>query len=243
MTLENTKSMFTELAELIAESQADELAVKQRLMMPREKYIEQKTQGLIHDLEKEHKKTLSYMDQARNILLEEIRQLPLAEQEHHAKDILIAVDKLSKNIELDQVEKAGSYQQLLGFSNETMLWIYQLGSKFFGEKHYEKALSLFLMLTLLNPLICEHWTCLGFTQKNLSLEPSALLSFSTAALLSPENPTPRLQGAEIHLHLGDFDKALIELEALREIIESQNLSSLKPQLELMMNKAQNRQSL
>ena len=242
MKLENTKSIFSELAALIAESQADELAVKQRLMMPREKYIEQKTLGLIHDLEKEHKKTLHYMEQARKLLLEDLKNLPDQEKEHHARELLLAMSKLSHNVEMEEVIAATSWQKFLGLSDETLIWIYKLGLKFFEKKSNEEALSLFLMLPMLNPLVADYWIALGFAQKELSLQDLALNSFSSASFLNPDNPTPVYQNAKIYLHLGQFDDALQELEVLTGIIEKQKLDFLKPQLELLLTKAQNKQT-
>ncbi len=236
-------STFTELAKLIAESQADELEQKQQLPMPRDSYIKQKMTALIFEFEQENKKLLHYMEKARQILVENINFLPLIEQEHHAKELLTAMIKLNDSIEIEQVITAGSWQNFLGFTNETIFWIYSLGYKFFEEKNYEDALSLFLMLTLLNPTVSDNWIALGFAQKNLSLETQALYSLSIASMVNPNNPTSRYQSAEIYLHLNDFDKALIELEALSKIINNQKLDSLKPELESMLNKAKNRQSL
>ncbi len=210
--------------------------------MPREKYVKQKILGLIHDLEENHKKILDSMTQARKTLLVDLKNLPDIEKEHHAKELLIAMDKLSHNIEIEQITAATSWQKFLGLSNETLIWIYKLGFQFFENKNNEEAFPLFLMLTLLNPFVADYWIALGFVQKGLSLEVVALDSFSLAALLNPDNPTPRYQNAEIHLHLGQFDKALLELESLAEIIEKQKLDSLKPEFELLFNKAQNKQT-
>ncbi|MES2199632.1 MAG: hypothetical protein V4489_05655 [Chlamydiota bacterium] len=242
MKLENTESIFSELAELVAESQADELEVKHKLPMAREEYIKQKTLSLIADLEKEHKKTLKSMEEARKILLADLENLPEVEREHHAKELLIAMDRLSRNVEMEQVTAATSWQKFLGLSNETLIWIYKLGFQFFEHKDNEKALSLFLMLAMLNPLVSDYWIALGFAQKGLSLEAAAINSFSSASFLNSDNPTPIYQSAEIYLHLGEFDKALLELEALAEIIERQKLDALKPQFELLFNKTKNKQT-
>ncbi len=242
MKLKND-SVFAEMAKLIAEGQADELQSKQKLLMSRDVYIEQKTTALILELEKAYKELLHHMEKGRELLLESLNLLPYAEQEHHAKEFLIAMNKLSLPIEIEQVSKAGSWQKFLGFTNETIFWIYSVGFKFFEEKKYENALALFLMLTLLNPAVSDNWISLGFSQKNLFLNTQALNSFFIASSLAAENPTPRYQSAEIYLCLGEFDKAAVELDALTHIVESQKIDSLRPLLESMINKIKNRQSL
>ena len=237
----NKESIFTELASLIAENQADELESKQQLLLPRDHYIKQKTTALLYELERENKELLEQMAVARHILSENLQILPPEEQGYYAKEFLTAMDKLTHNVEIKQVVTEDSWQSLLGFSNKTMFWIYSLGYKLFEEKNYKEALSLFLMLTVLNSMVPDNWVALGLTQKNLSLENLALSSFNTASILNPENPTSRYQSAEIYLHLGEFDKALIELEALSQIIESQKLESLRPQLKFLQSKAKNKQ--
>ena len=237
----NKESIFTELASLVAEDQADELEGKQQLLMPREQYVKQKKTALIYELERENKELLEHMATAKHILSENLQILPQEEKGYYAKEFITAMDRLTHNIEIKQMVTEDSWQSLLGFSNKTMFWIYSLGYNLFEEKNYNEALSLFLMLTTLNSTVPDNWIALGLTQKNLSLEDCALNSFNTASLLNPENPTSRYQSAEIYLHLGEFDKALIELEALSEIIESQKLESLRPQLEFLLSKAKNKQ--
>ena len=47
------KSIFAELAESLATLQVEDLEVKQKLLFPKDQYIQQKTAGLIHDFETE----------------------------------------------------------------------------------------------------------------------------------------------------------------------------------------------
>ncbi len=239
MGLKNKESIFTDLAGLIAEGWAEELLVKQRLMMPKDRYIKEKTQSLVHDLEKEHEKNLLYMERARELLFLALENLSGEEKERYTKELLIATEKLSQNIEMEQITEDTPWQKILGLSDATLIWIYKLGFHFFEQKNNEDALSLFLLLSMLNPLASDYWIALGFAQKELSLESLALTSFSLAASLDPENPTPNYQSAEIYIQLGLLDQAVLEVQTLAKIIERQKLDFLKPDLENLLNRIQN----
>ncbi len=236
------KSIFAELAELIATEQVEALESKGKLPIPKENYIKQKAISLTEEWETENTKFIGYMKKAKELLEEDLNLLPPSEKKSYSEELLIAAIKLENPPTKEVVAELGSWQKALGLNNETLLWIYNLGSRFFNEKHYEEAVSLFSFLTLLNPMIWEHWIALGFAQKELNQDIYALNSLSLASLLNPHDPTSRFQSAKIHLKLSQFDEALLELEELQKIITEQNLEDLKPHLEFLLNQAKNKQT-
>lgn len=233
--------LFTEIARVVANAQADELAVKQRLMIPRDLFVEQKMESIVEALKEENKKILDSLAKANELLMEDLNLLSNEEREHHVQELEAAIDKISGKIDQEVLAQADSLQKILGLSNETVLWIYKLGYKYFEMGKYEESYSLFLVLTLLDPLVGDYWSALGFAQRGLLLDANALKSFSLASNLSPANPTIRYQLAEIYLKLKQPVEAMTEAGILMEIIKKQNLDGLKPHAELLLSAVQKEQ--
>lgn len=250
MSHPGTDSLFLPLAELIANTQADELQVKNQLLTSRENYVADKTASILQSLEEQSKKMLHSMQKLNTILTQELALLSKPEQEIHTKEFNIALERL------DQIKKSPegitkdptlldseSWQKFLGLSEATVLWLYQIGRQHYEQQKLEEAQTLFHLLIMLNSLDCDHWIGLGFTQKSLSQPQQALDFFAMAILLNPENPISRYQSAKLYLELGQFEDALIELEVLSQIVEKEKLDFLKSDIEVLFTKARNRQSL
>ena len=233
---------FEDLAELIVNTHADELEAKQPLPISRKLYVEGKIASLVDSLQKDYKTLLSHMQKLNAILVLELHTLPQVKRAQHRQEFILATNRLKSEIDSEELTKAGSWQALLKLSNETLLWIYQLGLQRFQEENFEEALSIFFTLALLNSHVCDYLIALGTTQQSLSLEIPALHTFSLASILEPEHEIPRCRCAEIYTRLEQFDDALLEIEALGEIIKNKKLDSLRPHFELLENKAKNKQS-
>ena len=243
MNYNTTEPSFTEIASLVANAQADILEAKQPLPTSRKLYIEEKTKQLTTILEDDYNKLLLHMKRLNEILILELHLLPQVKRALHRQELILATNKLRSHIDPEEVAAAGSWQKLLNLTNETMLWIYQVGYKQFEEKKLEQALSIFLTLAILNPHICDYLIALGTAQLALAQKTQALHTFSLASILEPEHPIIRFRCAEIYLDSEQFDDALLELEALREIIEKEKLNSIKPYFEFLKNKANNKEPL
>ncbi|MES2199658.1 MAG: tetratricopeptide repeat protein [Chlamydiota bacterium] len=233
--------LFIELAKVIANRQADELAVKGQLTIERGLFVEQKMATIVEALNDENTKIRKSLIKANQLLMEDLELLPNVEKELRTQELSVMTDKLNQVVDPDQLVAAGSWQNFLNLSNETLLWIYNLGYRCFEEKKYKEASSLFLILTLLNPLVCDYWVALGFAQRGLLLDASALNSFVTATTLNPDNPAARYQAADIYLQLKQPTEAIEELEALLKIIEDQRLDVLRPCTELLLDTAKKEQ--
>lgn len=234
---------FTKLADIIVNAQADELEAKQPLPISRELYVKGKTAALIETLQKDYKNLQLCMEKLNEILILELHTLSQVKRAQHRQEFILATNRLRSNIDPEELTAAGSWQNLLKLSNETLLWIYQIGYQRFEENKLEEAFSAFLTLVMLNPLVCDYLIALGITQKALSQETPALHTFSLASILEPEHAIPRYHCAEIYLLAGKFDDALLELKALGEIIQKQNINSLRSPFELLQSKARNKQAI
>jgi len=231
----NENSIFTDLASFAANHQADELACKNQLFTPREAYVKQKTAALLESLESEYKKFLTKMSSIRKILREELLLLPKVEQESHAKELLIAINRLSKDPKPEEVMQYPSWQKFLGLSTDFLYLVYQIGCKAMDQTSYEKAESVFSFLTILNPLVAEHWMRLGFAFAATGKEEEALMAFSQASTLDANAPIPRLESAQIHIKRKEYDKATIELDAVEPIMQPH----LQPQYEQLRTQTKN----
>ncbi len=121
-----------------------------------------------------------------------------------------------------------SYQAFVGLSDETLLWMYQVGDQFFGEQRFEEAFAIFSLVTQLNPLVCDFWIAFALTQMRQNDPSEALKSFAFAIVADPSHPIPRYQSAKLYLQLEQKQDAMIELEVLEEIIRLKQLDSLSP---------------
>ncbi len=245
-----TVDVFSSLAELLAEMQADELEVKHGLLVPRNQYIEEKIGSIKQELEGHYAKILRSMSSIAVILKKELELLPQIVKEHHAKELSFAMQRLivcKKNPEElakeEKVLEANTWQDFFNLSDETLLWIYKIGYRYHEERKTEEARALFQLLVMLNSQVSDYWVALGFTERQLSLESVALTSFAMAIILNPENPIPRYQSAELYFHLGQFEDALLELDVLSEIIAKEKLDFLKSDVELLRSKVKNKQLL
>lgn len=236
------KRMYAPLAELLITEQADELEVKKGLLVSKEQYIKDHIPPLEEALDKHFKKIEDRFKKAGELIQKALHLLSPAEKAPYEKDILhglktinlLATDPSAIEDKMT-LFAANTFQEFLGISNETLLWIYSIGYRFIEEKKGEEAYAIFHMLVSFNSLISDYWVALGFAQKLVKEEVDALNSFSMASLLNPENPISRYQSAKLYLNMNQLDDALAEIEALEEIIESQNLTQLKDSTQTLKN--------
>lgn len=250
MNNQGSNTLFSTLAELMANAQADELQVKNQLLTSRERYVADKTASILETLQEQSQKTQHSMQMVNALVKEELTHLSNLEKEKYTKEFHTAVERLNLNktqmeelLKDQKIVQADTWQDFLGFSEDTLLWLYQIGLRNYEQKRLEESHAIFRLLIMLNSLDCDCWIGLGFTQKSLLQPQEALNSFATAIILSPENPIARYQSATLYLELGQFDDALVELEILSEIIQKEKLDDFKSEVEVLLNKARNKQSL
>jgi hypothetical protein len=64
------------------------------------------------------------MSSVKKILKEELLLLPKVEQESHAKELLTAIARLSKDPKPEEVMQHISWQKFLGLSIDFLYWVY-----------------------------------------------------------------------------------------------------------------------
>lgn len=244
------KKMYSPLAELIITQQAEELEATNGLLIPKDEYIKDHILPLEDELDKHFKSVEGRFKKAGELLQAELALLSPAEKASYEKDLLNGFNTINLlGTDPSKIENkmtlfsANTFQDFLGLSNETLLWIYSIGHRFIEEQKAEESYAIFHMLVSLNSLVCDYWIALGFAQKLMHQELDALNSFSMASLLNPENPIARYQSAKIYLNMNQLDDALEEVKVLESIIETQNLEQLKSSMLTMKNQILSQKSL
>src|SRR3990167_4656228 len=194
-----------EVVDFVINYQADALQVRNELPMPRDLFVEQKMSVLQQSFIEEEKKTVLSLEKAVSLLQQELAFLSIEEKTTYEEELLLANDSIQKNFEKEDLQKAGSWQKILGFSAKMLLWIYQLGSRYLEEKKYEEAYDLFFFLTLLNASHANFFVALGLAQKGLLLNSQALASFFMASLLDAEHLVARYQIASLYVQFGALE--------------------------------------
>jgi tetratricopeptide (TPR) repeat protein len=236
------KKMYAPLAELLVTQQAEELEAKEGLLIPKEQYIKSHSPLFEEALDKHFKKIEKRIQKAGELIHAELKLLSEAEKAPYEKDILhglktinlLATDPSAIENKM-ALFTANTLQDFLEMSDKTLLWIYSIGHRFIEEKKGEDAYAIFHMLVSSNSLVSDYWIALGFAKNLVGEELDALNSFSMASLLNPESPISRYQSAKIYLNMNQLDDALAEVEALEEIIETQNLDQLKASTQTIKN--------
>jgi len=244
-------SMFLPLAELIANVQADELEIKKELPGLRKQYIERKIASILQVLEEQYADLISKMEKSDKILKEELKHSPSKAGKKHEENFALAIEKLkisktnpSHLGNTSKSFKSDSWQDLLGLSNATLVWVYEIGYAHYEKGQFKDAETLFGTLVMLNGLISDYWVALGFAQRKMGKESEAISSFAMGTILNPENPIPRYQSAELYLKAGLFEDVLAEVETVSKIIaEKGSLDLLKADLEVLKAKAEKKESV
>jgi hypothetical protein len=226
-------------AEEMAKRAVEELEVKGSLLQPKATYREQKKEEIIQVIDQELAKIESNLYEASSLLKENLIHLPEVEKKRIEKEMGEGASLAHKILQtfkeknIEGFKEDDTFQSLLHLSDETILWMYQVGYNYFETLAFDKALMIFQFLNVLNPLISDYWLATGLTQRRLQQDPAAVYSFSMASLMNPDNPYPHYHSAEIHLNLKHTQEAASEISLLENIIEAQKLADLKPSLEAL----------
>ncbi|MES2199954.1 MAG: hypothetical protein V4489_07285, partial [Chlamydiota bacterium] len=224
-----THALFSPIAEVLATQKADALSSTNHLHSSKEaQYIKEQTEELTQDLQKEYTNFVGCMKKASVVLQQELKHLPSKEQEHHQKEFNLAASKLNApqedlELTLKEFATASSWQQFLGFSDKTLLWVYQIARQCYEKKNLEESLSLFQFLININTFVSDYWTAIGFVRRALHQTSEALDCFAMAILLNQDNPIPRVQSAELYYEIGQFSDTVIELEIAKNLIVKNKL--------------------
>jgi len=142
-----------------------------------------------------------------------------------------AIEKLrDPEIIRQQMEEGKTFQEIIGYTSETMEKFYTIGRKLFEQQEYREAADAFIFLTTLNPMVHEYWLGLGMAEQLNGGHQGALLAYAMAILTNLENPVPHYHSASCYRELGDKQGAIHSLEmALRCAEGNEAYQNLKEQ--------------
>lgn len=127
-----------------------------------------------------------------------------------------------------QVEEGKTFQEILGYSIETMERFYEAAHSLFQKQQYEEAADAFVFLTTLNPKVHNYWLGLGMSEHMIEEYDSALMAYGMAIITNVENPLPHYHSASCYRALQDKNSALIALElAIRQAGDHRHYATIK----------------
>ncbi len=112
------------------------------------------------------------------------------------------------------------FQEMFGYSDETLLHFYDLARKLVEKKNYDDANDIFVFLTILAPHVSGYWIGQGVCLQALDKHIEALLVFKAANCLNPNDPFPAAYSIESYTHLREFTDAHQEIKSLLEIVNN-----------------------
>ncbi len=150
--------------------------------------------------------------EAKNYLSEESLQILNS-------DLATASERLAE-IKIDEGGDS-NIQNLIKMSDTSVDSIAQIAQEKYKEERLEECLSLFYLLTILNPENDEFWFRLGIIAQQCEKYELALRAYAVTFDLDPENLAAKLFSAECYIGLNRTDEALQEIEAVKKLAESE----------------------
>jgi tetratricopeptide (TPR) repeat protein len=142
---------------------------------------------------------------------------------------------------LTMLGNGASLQETLGITDESLNSIYQLSKFLYEHQHYEEASGAFYLLSLLCPSCPTYWLGLGQTEYFLANYQEALLCFSFATHVHPEDPLYHILSARCHKALRNDAAALASLGiAELNTKKTPEHAGIRKQIESLRNELQRR---
>lgn len=108
----------------------------------------------------------------------------------------------------EKIKEGKTFQEILGYSNDTLEKCYQIGLDCFEKGNYEEAVAIFSLLTLMNHYFHNFWVCLAMSHQAQHHWDLALQTYELAKMTDKEDPIPYLYAGECCIRLHDDTKAL-----------------------------------
>jgi len=117
-------------------------------------------------------------------------------------------------------EKPILFQEMFGFSDDTLLLVYDLGVSLIGRGEMKNAIIIFTFLTTLAPHVSSYWVALGVCFQETNRHQEGIIALSAAKFLEPTDPGPLFYNIESYLVLKETEKANLEVEELKNVIKA-----------------------
>jgi type III secretion system low calcium response chaperone LcrH/SycD len=108
------------------------------------------------------------------------------------------------------IAEGKTFQEIIGYSEETMEKFYQGACKLFENHRYDDASDAFVFLTTLNPYVHNFWLALGMAEQAREEYSAALVAYGMAGVNEPGNPLSLWHSAHCYYLIGDR-KASLEM--------------------------------
>jgi type III secretion system low calcium response chaperone LcrH/SycD len=116
-------------------------------------------------------------------------------------------------------------KHVAGISNETLDVMYGIGHKLYSGDKFQKALDVFELINLYDPIRAEAWLGAAACYKMMKNYPMAFFKYSMAVMLEPYNLEIYYHMAYCFLALNIKDKAIEALKTLLQV--SKDLTTRK----------------
>lgn len=117
-------------------------------------------------------------------------------------------------------DKGGTWQELMGYDQGLMDRQYKIASDLYHQADYKNAAAVFSYLTTLNPYDYRFWMGLGFAKQSERLYEEAIVSYTAAGAIDPEQPLPYLHAAQCFYALQLKEMSLENLQKALEVAKS-----------------------
>jgi tetratricopeptide (TPR) repeat protein len=157
---------------------------------------------------------------------------------HEANETLQSdFSNASANLASPSEKSEESLQTLAKISDATMTSIIEVAIAKFTEARFEDSLSLFSLLTILNPAYSEYWLRMGVAAQKCDKIDLASRAYAAAIELDPNLIGARLFAAECFVNRGLMNEAKEQVEAAKKIVENNKVDQmwldLLPKIESM----------
>jgi type III secretion system low calcium response chaperone LcrH/SycD len=134
---------------------------------------------------------------------------------------LLDVENIEKNTEdvMRFFEAGGSFEQILGLSDEEMRKRYAYAFNLFVQGLYKDALEVFSYLTVLSPMKKKYWLALAATRVHMQDLEGALKSYAMISMLDPHDPESYYYSAFCYLELKQKEEAIKSLKLAIDIAQ------------------------
>ncbi len=124
---------------------------------------------------------------------------------------------LNETLQGDKGEEKATYQQIFGFSDDSLLHIYHLANHFYNED-IAKAKNILNLLIYLAPNISNFWVALGLCFLKEQRYEEGLAFFEMAEIINEDNPAAYVYRIVCLLETNHKKEALIELKKLEGLL-------------------------
>jgi len=114
-------------------------------------------------------------------------------------------------------EQGGTWQDLLGYDQNTMAVQYKTAYEFYQSADFKKAAEAFSYLTMLNPYEYTYWMGFAIAKQSDRAFEEAIVAYTMAEAIVPENPIPHLHLAQCYWAIQQRDKTVEHLKKAIEI--------------------------